>query len=347
MGVVLVARSRSLLVAGSGRHVAVIGLILLVGIAGERIVYSRAERDLDGRLGTWSANVTATAALTFIAAQSGAGRVLSIGAQPNRGLTTGLNMVDGYETIYPLRYHELFGALTAPHLDLEPTIYRYFHQWGNRAFAFGPELSRPIANLLGVRWLQVVGQTLDDPTLIERFHDGSTTVYENPAVFPRAFIVHAAAVVPDRATLVAILGRASDDELRNRVYLAASDPGSELVAGGGPATPVAGDLASIVMDTPDAVVIHSQTVAAGILVLVDTYDDGWVATIDGSPAAILPVDDALRGVVLPAGDHAVAFTYRPLRVIAGLAASLITALILALYGFGANRRLRRKRPPPR
>jgi len=67
-------------------------------------------------------------------------------------------MVDGYETIYPLRYHELFGGMIAPHLDLDPTIYRYFHAWGNRAYAFGPELSRPIANLLGVRWLEVAGQ---------------------------------------------------------------------------------------------------------------------------------------------------------------------------------------------
>ncbi|HEY8635691.1 MAG TPA: DUF6044 family protein, partial [Candidatus Limnocylindrales bacterium] len=346
--VVLVAGNRPRIVAGGGgRFWAAIGLLLLVSLAGERLVFSRAERDLDGRLGTWSANVTPTAALAFIAAQPGPGRVLSIGAQPNRGLTTGLDMVDGYETIYPLRYHELFGGMIAPHLDLDPTIYRYFHAWGNRAYAFGPELSRPIANLLGVRWLQVAGQTLTDPTLLQRFQDGNTTVYENGQAFPRAFIVHAATVVPDRAALIAVLGRATSDDLRNRVYLAASDPGAALVAGAGSTSPAADDTASIVTDTPDDVVVRSQSGASGILVLADTYDDGWAATIDGSPAAILPVDDALRGVAIPAGDHMVAFNYRPLPVIAGFAGSFITTLILVLYGCGAHRRLRRANSLPR
>jgi hypothetical protein len=74
-----------------------------------------------------------------------------------------------------------------------------------------------------------------------------------------------------------------------------------------------------------------------LVVLTDTYDDGWHAAVDGLPARVLPVDVLFRGVVVPAGAHEIAFTYRPASVVAG---GWISALALAACALGAWRRRR-------
>lgn len=47
-----------------------------------------------------------------------------------------------------------------------------------------------------------------------------------------------------------------------------------------------------------------------LLVVNERFDPDWRATIDGAPAAILPVNGLVRGVVVPEGSHRVHFEYR-------------------------------------
>ena len=173
--------------------------------------------------------------------------------------------------MYPLRYHELFGLLIDPGLRLDPARYDYYHRWGNRAYAFRPELDMDIADLLGVRWLYVRGDPLSDTSgLTARFTADGVTVYENAEAFPRAFIVHDLEIVPDRPALLAALATDDARALRNRVYLAAADepPSTE-----GPVTlgPNDGDTATIEEDAIDRIVINARTSTPGYLVLADTY----------------------------------------------------------------------------
>jgi uncharacterized membrane protein YfhO len=64
-------------------------------------------------------------------------------------------------------------------------------------------------------------------------------------------------------------------------------------------------------------------------VLADTYYPGWIATVDGVPAAILATNHLFRGVPAPAGTHRIRFAYRPRSLRLGAALSLLTALALA------------------
>ncbi len=194
-------RRRRLPLSGQGLLTGGIVVLLLLGLTGERLALTRAQRDIGAArlLGTWAERMAPTPAQEFIASQAGGGRTLSIGEHANRALVAGLDTVDGYQPIYPLRYHELFGAMIAPQLALDPANDRYYNTWGNRAYAFGPELDMEVASLLGVRWLYVAGDVLTDPSLIERFSAAGVTVYENPGAFPRAFIATGVTVAPDRA----------------------------------------------------------------------------------------------------------------------------------------------------
>jgi hypothetical protein len=334
IGIVVVRRARR---AGAGQAVLVGGIatIFLVALAGDRLALARTQRDLGFWMGSWADRMAITPAQAFIASRPGGGRVVSIGEDANRALAAGLDTVGGYETIYPLRYHELFGAMIAPELAIDPVKYRYYHGWGNRADAFGPHLDMAVADLLGVRWLYVRGAPLTDPGVVDRFSGGGVRVYENPAAFPRAFLVHDARVMLDRAAVISAIGTATADDLRGRAFLAAPDlaAGGSSSAGtglsGGPPDPA--DEATIEADTIDRLTIRARTAAPAILILADTYTPDWVAEVDGAPARVIPVDGALRGVVVPAGEHQITFAYRPIATYAGIVIALTAAVALACW----------------
>jgi hypothetical protein len=80
----------------------------------------------------------------------------------------------------------------------------------------------------------------------------------------------------------------------------------------------------------DRVEIESVANGAGYAVLVDAYDPGWTAAVDGRPARILRANLVCRAVAVPPGRHTVAFTYRPRSVVWGLALGVLgVGIILA------------------
>ncbi len=73
----------------------------------------------------------------------------------------------------------------------------------------------------------------------------------------------------------------------------------------------------------------------GLLVLSEINYPGWVVRVDNIRANIRPAAGILRAVELPAGKHAVTFTYQPVPMLVGLALATtawLGMLILALRG---------------
>jgi hypothetical protein len=68
----------------------------------------------------------------------------------------------------------------------------------------------------------------------------------------------------------------------------------------------------------------------GYVVLLDGYDPGWKATVDGRPSPVLRANMVFRAVRLGAGRHVVEFVYRPWSVTAGLAVSGLCLLLCGL-----------------
>jgi hypothetical protein len=347
---------------------------LVVGLAVDRAAFTRFGLLSGPNMGTWAAWTEPTAAHEYVATQAGGGRVISVLEHPNRGLTARLDGVDGYETVYPKAYHALFGLLIAPQLEASPGLSEYFGTWGNRAYAFTPAISEPIADLLGVRWMLVADAAVD-ASLTDRageqaavpswLHEvtklDGTTVYENPNAFPRAFVVHGIAVDPDVEAATAALAAASPADLRSTVHVVAADadaagivlsstpataagPGSPGSPGnaGSPGSP---SEAVFTMDTPDRLEIGTSTASEGVLVVADTDARGWVAELDGKPTELFRVDLALRGVKVPAGDHVVTMLYRPIETYAGFAISALT--LVAMLAWLVLPAVARRREPQR
>jgi hypothetical protein len=78
----------------------------------------------------------------------------------------------------------------------------------------------------------------------------------------------------------------------------------------------------------NTMVIRVATEEPRLLVVSDTYYPGWKAAIDGAPTQILQTNVALRGVVVPAGEHIITMTFRPTTLLVGLSMTGLTCLSL-------------------
>lgn len=86
--------------------------------------------------------------------------------------------------------------------------------------------------------------------------------------------------------------------------------------------------AGVISYRPERVEVRASVTRAGILVLNDSYFEGWKATVDGKEATIFPANLLVRGVWLEAGEHRLLFEYpMPRALRAGIWISAGTALV--------------------
>lgn len=76
----------------------------------------------------------------------------------------------------------------------------------------------------------------------------------------------------------------------------------------------------------------------GILATSIPNEAGWRVSVDGKPVPIRPFAGAMIGVELPAGKHAVTFSYRTPGLYAGIAVSAVSVLLFLLCRRAAARR---------
>ena len=148
---------------------------------------------------------------------------------------------------------------------------------------------------------------------------GTAYIFTNPSPLPRVRLMGRliyAASQEDAATRVAGLGEAIRDQL------VVEDPDHPLAVDAEPS-----GLAEITEELPEFLVVKTRSPDDAYLVLADTFDPGWSATIDGAPATIRPAYVNFRAVYLPKGDHEIIFRYQPAGFRLGLGISTVGALL--------------------
>jgi hypothetical protein len=175
---------------------------------------------------------------------------------------------------------------------------------------------------------------LSDPAL-RLVHQGTALVYENARALPRAYLAPTAARVAPERTLEAM--RQGWDP-RQTAFVADT---AQVVL---PAGPLQGD-ARVTRHAPDRVEVRARASRPALLVLADNYYPGWRATVDGRETPVYLANHTFRGVVVPAGEHTVVFTFEPDDQRTGLWVSLAVALLLCAYGGYLLLAARRRRSP--
>jgi hypothetical protein len=292
-----------------------------------------------------------TGAIEFLQERRDQGRILGLQNTlvNDWSLTYGLNDIRGYDPPQPtLRFYRLWRLANPQQLN-----------WTS----FSMELSLDalqVASVLGARWI-VMNPGVELPLVngggplsaLQRAYELSdATIFENRRAAPRVMAVAGSAVhvtrgeAETRTTLIdagfdprheVVVERGEPDV----AAVAASSSGGEGADGGGA---VAGT-ARVAADDGDRVVVNASLSRRALVVLNDNLTDGWSVKVDGRDADVVRVNDVMRGVVVPAGRHAVAWSYRVPGLRVGLGLSLIA--VIGMLGVGAIVAGTRRRGPRR
>jgi hypothetical protein len=232
---------------------------------------------------------------------------------PNVGSAYGLEDIRGYQSLYLERYNRLTRLVDGKDYtrggEGATSLYAYFTSAYER---------RRLLDMLNVAFI-VFGPGSELPPryapleLVQKDDEGS--IYRNPQVLPRAWLVHEVELIAD------------DGAMLNRLADAQFDPATTAVVAA-PVPPVAAPATAepepTVRYAPNRAVVKATVAAPALLVLSDAYTADWLATVNGAAAPVVRTNYALRGVWLPPGTHDIVFTYRPRSFLIGGGVSAFT-----------------------
>jgi hypothetical protein len=233
---------------------------------------------------------------------------------PNVGALYGLSDIAGYDGMTPRLLEQLVDVTSS--VDL-----------GGRPMSVTQPLSSQITDLLNLKYVLLPPATRSPAPKFRLVYDGPDgRIYENSNVFPRAFLVSTARACLDDTAALALM-RSGKINLRR-----------EVIVSGCPRLISRGSLSGTLYVEhygPQRITMHATVQTPALLVLTDSYDNGWRVWVDGHRAPLLRADYAFRAVALSPGSHEVKFLYHPFTVIFGLVLSLIaliSAVVLIWWG---------------
>jgi hypothetical protein len=142
----------------------------------------------------------------------------------------------------------------------------------------------------------------------------------NPTGLPRARMVYQYEVLPQEEVVRRL--DAADFDHRTTAIVETAPSFASRAADTAPV----GNGVSFEECRPEYLKLSVRTAETGMLVLSEMYYPEWKARLDGKPVDIYPVDHALRGVTVPAGEHKVEMYYDPRWFKVGGLISLVTLL---------------------
>jgi hypothetical protein len=260
--------------------------------------------------------------LAFLQREAGADRVAALGSTlpANTGMPYGLRDIRGYDPPLPNeRYLRFFLVEKGRRL-----VYPGLTVSGRVLITEVSPNRRRLLDLMSVRYLLTAPHESPSASGLTRVYAGKdATVFRNDQSAPRAY-------VPTRVTV------ADDDETAFSVLTGSRFVPGEDATLEAPSDVSAGSGTVRIVEEEDArVELRTDLSRGGLVVLNDTWADGWSAAVDGRSAEELVVNTLARGVDVPAGVHRVVWSYRTPGFVIGLALTLAgVVLVLAWLAWG-------------
>lgn len=174
----------------------------------------------------------------------------------------------------------------------------------------------------GVGFYLVTWQEVPGASIVERKPGMEPlALWKVAAPQPRAQVTTEWAVEEDAATAISRCVEDRKGVLVDQLPEPAGDPGPP----GEPAALISKE------SSGEVSILATAPEGGGMLVLRDSYANGWTVSVDGRPATILRADGIFRAIRLSGGVHRVEFSYEPPGFRLGIGLTSLTALGLALF----------------
>lgn len=164
-------------------------------------------------------------------------------------------------------------------------------------------------------------------------------LYENLNVLPRAFVIDGnVSIVSDTwlgtEDAIRIMAAPAFDPAVNAV-LHTDTPSAQIFPPAQASGATGDSTAEIISYTPTRVEVRVNAVRRGVLILTDSYDAGWRATVNDAPAPLYRANAMFRAVAVDAGESLVTFSYAPSWsplgfIISGVSWALLGVFVLVL-----------------
>ena len=248
----------------------------------------------------------------------------------------------GYESLVPARTQDFWRVVTGV------PVGSLSHEPVQSAFEPWPVLGDVRLDLLPKAAVDFVAARPDARArgtglrIVYRGRDG--LLLRVPGPLPRTYLVGRCEATEDSRSALARYQTPSFDPrtavLLEQDYLRRQGISCDATSGG-----AIGE-SHVVHEDVDMLRIEVDARRPGFLIVDDSWDPGWRATVDGSNAAVLPANSVFRAVPIEKGRHAVVLSYRPWSYELGLRISAVAALFTlgVLVVLGIGRRRKRQRP---
>lgn len=236
-----------------------------------------------------------------------------------------LQSTEGYDAVYIRKYGQFVASLDNGKLkDSFRSVV---------AYPKNGKYTLKGANLLGIKY--IIHKTSDgqqvwafpfwryNPESIKLlFNDGHYQVLENKNAFPRVFAVNSVITEKDPQKILDKMFDSKTDLKKTAVI--EEDLNTQIGSGS----------AKIIDYKANKVILLTKSKKSTFIVLTDVYYPGWKAYVNGKETKIFRTDFTFRGVVVPAGDNTVEFTYKPITFSLGVLTAIIGMVgIFTLYLF--------------
>src|SRR3989344_3966595 len=243
-----------------------------------------------------------TKTISFLQKNLGLSRIMTDDSPtfpPNFSIMYKIQSVDGYDSLYLLRYAELITALERNKPDISPPF-------PFSRIIIPHNIDSKLADFLGVKYF--ISRSKSESNKIKKvFSEGKTIVYNNPLAFPRAFFVNTTECLPEKEMVIRKMFY-SQTNLRLKAFIEEKDGCSNL-----PTNWSEGKVTRITY-SENNIFLETENPGEGFLVFVDSYYPTWKAKIYNhntgttQKAKILLTDFAFRGIRVPKGKNTIVFS---------------------------------------
>jgi hypothetical protein len=243
-----------------------------------------------------------TKTISFLQKNLGLSRIMTDDSPtfpPDFSVMYKIQSVDGYDSLYLLRYAEFVTALERNKPDISPPF-------PFSRIIIPHNIDSKLADFLGVKYF-IARSKSRSTKIIKVFSEGKTIVYNNPFAFSRAFFVNTTECFSGKEMVIKKMFSPQTD-LRQRAFLEEKDGCLNL-----PTNWSEGKVTKINY-SENNISVETENPGEGFLVFVDSYYPTWKAKIYNhntnitQEAKILLTDFAFRGIAVPKGKNTITFS---------------------------------------